>query len=147
MAKSLSKPSSDLVRENAALMAEANSLYNQINRIWEKAELKLREIGVLRPFKAYLHTDECGDESSFGVAKDGGKWRIYLVTSDVRDHDDEHTKWTLITECPVETRVNFVEHLPKLFEKLVESNREAVVNLRTAALKSAEVFKQLDLEI
>lgn len=147
MAKSPSKPSSDLVRENAALMAEANSLYDQINAIWEKAEQKLREIGVLKPFEVHLETDETGDESAFGVSKEGGKWRIHLISSNVMDEEGHNTKWTLLTECPVETRVYFVEYLPRLFEELVASNREAVANLRKAASKSADMFKQLDIDL
>lgn len=147
MAKSPSKPSSDLVRENAALMAEASELYNQINGVWEKAELKLKEIGVLRPFTAYLETDEDGEEASFCVAKDSGRWRIYLIKRDVKAPEEHYDSRTLMTECPLDQRVYFVGHLTKLFERLVESNREAVVKLRSAAQKSAEVLKQLDLHL
>jgi hypothetical protein len=147
MAKSSAKPSSGLVRENAVLMAEANSLYSQINSAWEKAEHKLREFGILKPFQVFIETDDHGEQSSLGVAKDGGKWRIFLVTSHVQDPDAENKAWTLITECPVDSRVYFVEHIPKLFDKLVDSNREAVENLRTAASKSAEMLKHLNFDI
>lgn len=61
-----------------SVMAEAKSLCDQINAIWEKAEHKLREIGVLKPFRGHLEPHKTGDESAFGVSKEVWKKMSFI---------------------------------------------------------------------
>ncbi len=145
MAKLPEKPSQDLVRENEAILKEADVLYTRINGIWERAEKKLREAGVLMPFRLHVETDESGNEYGLGVRKDGGKWRIHLVTGHVCEPNEEDDSWKLITECPLETRVELVEHIPSLFSEASIINRNAVEYLRKAADACDEKLKSLNL--
>jgi len=133
-----------LIKRNAAAIAQANPLYELVNKNWEKVEDFFRNQGVLAPVTAWLETSEGGLESGLGISKSGGQWRVHVVTSHINDPEQvEH--WALICDAPIATRVAMLQHVPKLFDKLVESNEKAVADLADAAKKSSEAFQALGI--
>ena len=133
-----------LMKRNAAAIAAANPHYDQINRNWAKVEEFLKVCGVLAPVELWLYADESCAESGIGICKSGGKWRVHRIYFHPQNPSRE-AEWTLIGDTPVETRVAMLEHIPELFEKLVETNEKTVVDLVEAANKSSEALKALGI--
>lgn len=133
-----------LIERNAAIIAQANPLYEQINQNWEKVEAFLKARGVLAPVSYWYDHDENGQEFAIGIHKMSGKWRVCAGYSHHSDPNEEET-WTPISDVGIELRVALLDQIPALFGKLVESNENAVKALEEAAKKSSETLKALGI--
>lgn len=138
------KISNPLDVRNKAAIEKANPLYDRINKVWTKTEEFFRSKGILAPVE---FTYDCDDhvEYLFGLQKVSGKWR---VCSGYAEHQrpDQDAVWTVITDCPVEERVQLLKYVPRLFEELVKTNEAVVPALEKAANDAEEALRNLGLE-
>ena len=101
--------------------------YDELNEKWLKAEEQLTELHIPRGVGYCYRSWDDGDEYepngyeshlSLGLQKVNGKWRIcHGYYTDV----SPDTRWTPITECSAEIRVEAARYFGKLREAVVES--------------------------
>ncbi len=129
---------------NKAAIEKATPLYDRINSVWEKTEEFLRSKGILAPVEFCYGGEEYG-EYYLGLQKIGGKWRICHGFFHYNSQDQQ-TDWSVITDTPIELRVELLKHVQDLFEALVKSNEAVVPKLEKAAQEAEETLRKLGLE-
>lgn len=141
-----------LKKRNKQTILQANPLFDELNSAWEKIEKFFRTQGILQSafFPYGVETrwynqaeSEVVGEYLIGIQKVKGKWHVCYGTRDLSDY--EISDWTPIAECSTELRIELLNHVDKLFEKLVEANEKFVPEIEQAVAKSQAVLKDLGI--
>ena len=131
--------------------------YDQLNELWIQAEKLLTQAHVPEPvFFAYdepWYREPTAQEEPvatfcLGLLKVKGKWRICHGSRPFKLTDQE-PDWNLITECSASERVMAAEHLPALYERVIESAKEFVQTVDTAIAdlrRSVSMMSSEDLQ-
>lgn len=138
------KISNPLDLRNRLAIGKAAPLYDRINKVWAKTEEFFRSKGILAPV-AYRYDCDNQAEYLIGLQKFGGKWRVCYGHAD-HQRPDQDAVWTMITDCPVEDRVELLRYVPNLFEQLVKTNEAVLPMLEKAANDAEETLRKLGLE-
>ena len=148
----MAKVDAALKKRNHEALSEVAPLFDQLNAAWEKIEDFFRSQGILAPTYISYAPLECWHNSVepetvgelvLGIEKIKGKWRICHSAYDYRQ--GEVGTWTPVSDCSTELRTELLDHVGKLFEKLVESNEKYVPEVQKAVAKSAAVLKELGI--
>lgn len=149
----MAKLDAALSARNAEALQRVNPLFDEINQSWARIESHFQKQGILREVEHRVDTEtvwtgndyEPVGEISIGVQKRRGKWRICYGFMPF--HGPGEVEWTPITDCQIQTRIEFLEHVSKLFEKLVESNESYVPEVEKAVARSKEVLAELGIKV
>ena len=144
MAKEKDPP---LSSANKRLIEEANGLYDHINKSWLAVESDIQTSGLLKPVVIRIGQDEDGDSHYIGIQKFSGIWRISAgsIPSEA-SNDADVTNWTPIGFRPIQDRVYYFSHIPKLYAEVVKSNQEVVADLRVAVGAVDDTLRSLGLK-
>ncbi|MFN7841000.1 MAG: hypothetical protein ACK5N9_04680 [Pirellula sp.] len=138
--KGTSVPMSEWLKKNAAMVKNADSLYEAINLNWLRIEEAIAKSGVLKPTHITVMIDSNGVNYFLGVDKVQGKWRIVQDWYDANGFDDpDRFNWKPIIDCPLWIRQNFLKYTPDLVKAVYESNAEVVSEL-SQSIKVADDF-------
>ncbi len=141
-----------LKKRNKQIILQANPLFDELNSAWDKIEKFFRTQGILQ--SAYYSYDvavvwpnqnesQQVGEFLIGIQKLKGKWHICHGVLEYRD--GEISGWTPVAECSTELRIELLDHVDKLFERLVEANEKYVPEIEQAVAKSQSVLKDLGI--
>lgn len=132
---------------NKRTLKEAGPLLDKLSLDWETIEKALASEGILRECHAGYRTyqthpqePEVG-EYVIGVRKLGGDWRVGYAFLDYRD--GELDNWTAIKDAPIAIRIELLDHVALLRERIAKSNEDFVTEIRDALEKSKAVAESL----
>ena len=79
-------------------------------------------------------------EEVIGVRKLGGVWRICWGMLDYRDGEID---WTPVADCSIARRIELLDQVGPLQEKIVESNQQFIGKIQNAVEKSKSIAEDL----
>ena len=124
--------------EEHQVVEALNRRYDELNKLWEAAEKRLKRIpipmDVTHCYRLQPYSDDPQEyrqiEHHLGFAKHYGGWRL-CYCSIVQDRDDDFD-WKPISECPLDIRIEAVCEVDKLHKKVVEKAKECVPTIDQA---------------
>ena len=145
----MSKLDAALLQRNKKTMQTVSPLFDELNKTWEEIEKFFRQQGILRDVLhgfGTLEDERYGPQADLliGIQKQRGEWRICYGTYYYNNPEDV-TNWTPVTECSTEVRIELLDHVNDLFEKLVKRNEEFIPELEQAVAKSHSVLEDLGI--
>jgi hypothetical protein len=133
-------------------VGQLNERYKELAALWESAEERLQRFRIAKDVAVHLNTvkeylDPDGIEPTgeqydhyLGFARCASGWRICYGTSYSRDPAGE-IDWKPVAECRLETRLEAIQHLDKLREKVIQAADETVPQLDEALAKLRNTLK------
>lgn len=109
-------------KANSRLMAEAETLFAQLNDVWERLEDDIREFGILKPVSVPIDNNVY-----LGVQKRNGTWRICYGEETMTEGD---IIWTPMSDTPFAVRTSNLSSVKYLYPAIVTANTEVVEELR-----------------
>jgi hypothetical protein len=128
----------DSFKRLSASAADLNKASDELGNSIEALDASLKRLGL--GIAAWVSIAEGGDshgsgyvwEHYLGYAKVGSKWGIALSSTSGNVHDDPHEndeEW-LFAEAPRALRIQAVDHLPALLDKLIVEADKATEKIR-----------------
>lgn len=129
-------PKSDL--QKMKIIEALNQRYQELNKLWEKAEAELKEIPIPLDVEiSYKYEPADPHEPDgyqinyhLGFVRSKGGWRICYGST----HDGNYPDygWKPITECSMDIRLEAVPHISALRKRVLKAAEECVPKLDKA---------------
>jgi hypothetical protein len=132
------------------IIAALASRYEQLDALWQTAEedlkqFRLHTVVATRPFRTIPLCEDVTGASEYhrlGFLRLGKGWRIcYGVDADAPNGQTEETRWTPISDCSVDLRIEAMPVFEELRQKVVETAEQSVPKLDTALANFRRILK------
>lgn len=138
-------PTAEIFKQLTESAARLNAASDEFSRIVAPidAALKKLNLGVVA-WHRYMggSPDQNGDywAREIGYARVQGKWGLALRTVDgnANDFDDDTQEWPF-NDAPRLMRVEAIDHIPALLEKLVKQSEKVAAELQKKASRAREL--------
>jgi hypothetical protein len=118
-----------------------HSVTDKLNGSLLNMEKALTDLNLGVSARVTLHDDpENGWSSELAFVKRGGEFRLVVISGDYRDDDPDITP---ITNASRETRLEAVDLLPKLYEKLIDSFEAEIVRVNESIATVEELAEAI----
>lgn len=109
------------IKENNKISQEATQYFEILNNVVEEANLKLREIAILGKCGIEVYSEYHSGLVHFCVRKNGAYWYYHVI------HNGYIRQ---LTNCSWEVKLEMLNHLETLIQKIVESNQTKLNKLK-----------------
>jgi hypothetical protein len=144
IASAAKKPVTPGEQNENQIIAALAGRYDQLDALWQHAEedlkrFRLHTVVATTPFKRFplFDTPDGSGPSEYhflGFLRCGKSWRIcYGISQDSPNgYEDEQPRWTPISDCSVDVRIETIPVFEELRRKVVETAEQSVPKLDRA---------------
>lgn len=130
----------NLADASARINAASDALAKAVAPI--DAVFKSLNLGVPTWYQYKGSTDEYGDywQRCIGYAKVGGRWGLAICeeSGNINSEPDEYNQWPF-NDAPRMYRIESVEHIPAMLEKMVKEAEKAANSLDEQTRRASEI--------